>query len=79
MTNEILVAILSLAGTAIGTFGGIVTSAKLTNYRLQQLEKKVEEHNKFARRVPVIEEKIAVANNRISDLEKVVGMTKPIV
>lgn len=79
MSTEVLVAILSLAGTAIGTFGGIIASAKLTNYRIQQLEKKVEEHNSFARRVPVIEEKIAVANNRISDLEKVVGMTKPIV
>ncbi len=79
MSTEVLVAILSLAGTAIGTFGGIIASAKLTNYRIQQLEKKVEEHNSFARRVPVIEEKIAVANNRISDLEQVVGMTKPLV
>ena len=79
MSTEVLVAILSLAGTAIGTFGGIIASAKLTNYRIQQLEKKVEEHNNFVRRLPVIEEKIAVANNRISDLEKVVGMTKPIV
>ncbi len=79
MLAQIIVAILSFAGTAIGTLGGIIASAKLTNYRIQQLEKKVEEHNNFARRVPVIEEKIAVANNRISDLEKVVGMTKPIV
>jgi len=79
MLAQIIVAILSFAGTAIGTLGGIIASAKLTNYRIQQLEKKVEEHNNFARRMPVIEEKIAVANNRISDLEKVVGMTKPIV
>ena len=79
MLAQIIVAIVSFAGTAIGTLGGIIASAKLTNYRIQQLEKKVEEHNSFARRVPVIEEKIAVANNRISDLEKVVGMTKPIV
>ncbi len=79
MLAQIIVAILSFAGTAIGTLGGIIASAKLTNYRIQQLEKKVEEHNSFARRVPVIEEKITVANNRISDLEKVVGMTKPIV
>ena len=79
MLAQIIVAILSFAGTAIGTLGGIIASAKLTNYRIQQLEKKVEEHNNFVRRMPVIEEKIAVANNRISDLEKVVGMTKPIV
>lgn len=69
MSETILIAILSLAGTALGTFGGILTSAKLTNYRIGQLERKVEEHNNFARRVPVIEEKIAVANHRIEDLE----------
>jgi hypothetical protein len=77
MPVEIVVGLLSLTGTAIGTFGGIITSAKLTNYRIQQLEKKVDEHNNFARRMPVVEEKIAVANNRISDLETVVGMNKP--
>ncbi len=77
MPIEIIVALLSLVGTAIGTFGGIVASAKLTNYRLQQLEKKVDKHNHFAERIPVIEEKIAVANNRIGDLEVVVGMNKP--
>lgn len=79
MSTEVLVAILSLAGTSIGTFGGIFASAKLTNYRIQQLEKKVEEHNNFARRLPVLEEKMTVANKRIGDLEQVVGMTKPIV
>ena len=77
MPIEIIVALLSLVGTAIGTFGGIVTSAKLTSYRIQQLEKKVDKHNHFAERIPVIEEKIAVANNRIGDLEVVVGMNKP--
>lgn len=74
---EIIVALLSLAGTAIGTCGGIYTSARLTNYRIQQLEKKVDEHNQFARRMPVVEEKIEVANNRIEDLETVCGMNKP--
>ncbi len=77
MPIEIIVALLSLVGTAIGTFGGIVASAKLTSYRIQQLEKKVDKHNRFAERIPVIEEKIAVANNRIGDLEVVVGMNKP--
>ena len=42
MSETILIAILSLAGTALGTFGGILTSAKLTNYRIGQLERKVE-------------------------------------
>ena len=68
--SEIIVALIAFAGTLLGTFGGILTSAKLTNYRIQQLEKKVEEHNGFARRIPVLEEKIKVEEHRIEDLEK---------
>lgn len=70
MSDVVLVGILSLIGTLGGTFGGILTSAKLTNYRIAQLEKKVEEHNGFARRIPVLEEKIKVEEHRIEDLEK---------
>lgn len=68
--NEIIVALVAFAGTLIGTFGGIVTSSKLTNYRIEQLEKKVDKHNNFAQRIPVIEEQIKVANHRLDDLEK---------
>lgn len=70
MFTEIIVALLSVCGTALGTFGGIVTSAKLTTYRIEQLEKKVDKHNKFAERMPVVEEKISVINHRIEDLER---------
>lgn len=66
MTTEILVAVLSLIGTAIGSIGGILTSTKLTNYRIQQLEKKVDKHNDFAERIPVIEQ-------QIKDIERKVG------
>ena len=45
-------------------------SAKLTNYRLAQLEKRVAEHNNFARRMPVVEEQIKIINHRIDDLER---------
>ena len=70
MPTEIIVALLSLAGTAIGAFGGIVVSAKLTNSRLAQLEKRVSEHNNFARRMPVVEEQIKMIHHRIDDLER---------
>lgn len=70
MASEIIVALVAFAGTLAGTFGGIVTSAKLTNYRIQQLENRVNEHNQFARRMPVVEEKIKVAEHRIEDLER---------
>ena len=70
MSDTILLAALSLVGTLVGTFGGILTSSKLTNYRIEQLEKKVDKHNGFGERIPVIEEQIKVANHRIEDLEE---------
>lgn len=71
MSNEIIVGLLSLTGTLVGTFGGIIASSKLTAYRIEQLEKKVDKHNNFAERIPVIEDRIKVANHRIDDLEKI--------
>lgn len=70
MNDVVLVALIGFAGTVIGSFLGVVASAKLTNYRIEQLEKKVDMHNNFARRIPVIEEQIKEANHRIEDLER---------
>lgn len=70
MTNTIAVALVSLVGTLIGTFGGIITASKLTNYRIEQLERKVDKHNNFAERIPLIQNDIKVANHRIDDLEE---------
>ena len=53
----------------ISVFGGILTASKMTNYRIEQLEKKVDKHNNFAEKIPVIQEQIKVANHRIEDLE----------
>lgn len=62
----VIVGALSLLGTLAGSFGGM----KLMTYRIEQLEKKVDKHNNFAERIPVLEEKIEVANHRIDDLER---------
>ena len=70
MTSEIWVAVFAFLGTVIGTLGGIMASAKLTSYRIQQLEKKVDEHNNYARRMPVVEEKLKVVDHRLDDLER---------
>lgn len=74
--TEILVALLSLLGTCIGSITGILTANRLTNYRISQLEKKVEKHNQVIDRVykleqhdAVVEEEIKVVNHRINDLE----------
>ena len=73
MSSEILVALLSLAGTLLGSLGGILASSKLTNYRLSQLEQKVDRHNSFGERIPVLEEKMKVVNHRLDDLEGVMN------
>lgn len=76
MSDVIIVAMISLIGTLGGSFGGIITANKLSNYRIEQLEKKVEKHNCVIERVyllekheAVMDEEIKVANHRIDDLE----------
>lgn len=68
MSETVIVALISLVGTLGGTFGGILVSAKLTNYRLEQLEKKVEKHNNFAERMPVVEKEIEHISSELSEL-----------
>ena len=79
MSDAVLVALIGLAGSALGSVLGILVSSKLTQYRLEQLEKKVEVHNqvidrvyKLEERTELQEEKIKVANHRIEDLEQAI-------
>lgn len=65
ISNDVILAITSIIGTFAGSFSGL----KLTSYRIEQLERRVEKHNNFAERIPILEEKISVANHRITDLE----------
>lgn len=76
MSDAVIVALIGLLGSGAGAFGGILISSKLTQYRLEQLERKVEVHNqvidrvyKLEERTELQEEKIKVANHRIGDLE----------
>ena len=69
METDVIVALIALAGTVLGSGGGILVSSKLTAYRLQQLEKRVAEHNNYARRMPVVEEQIKTISRKVSDLE----------
>ncbi|MFR6064675.1 MAG: hypothetical protein ACLUH5_01310 [Eubacterium sp.] len=71
ISDNVLVALLSLLGTCAGAFGGIIASSKLTSFRLKKLEEKVDKHNSFAERIPVINEQIKVINHRIADIENI--------
>lgn len=75
--TQIVAALISVLGSVIGTFAGVLTGSKLIAYRVEQLEKKVEKHNQVIDRVykierfdAVMEEEMKVANHRISDLEE---------
>lgn len=70
MSETVLVAILSLVGTLIGSFAGIIAANKLVNYRLQQLEAKVQAHNEVVERTFILEGKMREAQHEIDDLKK---------
>lgn len=81
MSDAIVVALIGLGGSAIGSLIGVMASSRLTQYRLEQLEKKVQAHNNLIDRMyareehdEVVDEKIKVINHRIDDLE---GFHKP--
>lgn len=66
MSEVVVVSVISLCGTLIGTFGGIIASTKLTAYRIEQLEKKVEKHNTLVERMYKVEEDIAIINTKVN-------------
>ena len=77
MSETIAVAFIGLAGSGLGSVLGILVSSKLTQYRLEQLEKKVQAHNnliertyKLEERTEIQEEKIKAVSHRIKDLER---------
>lgn len=70
MDSTVICAMISLLGTLGGSLGGILVSSKLTAYRLQQLENKVAEHNNFAQRMPLIEQRLDEAESDIKELKE---------
>ena len=68
ISSEVLVAVLSLLGTAFGSVTGIMAANKLTNYRIAELEKKVDKHNTIIERFALLEQDNKTQWNRIDDL-----------
>lgn len=69
MSETVLVALLSLAGTVAGSALGVIASQKLTQYRLEQLEKKVQAHNNLIERTYKLEGEMIECQHDIRDLK----------
>lgn len=80
MSEAVLVAIITGGISLIGTVLTVLVTSKKTdkqmeisqavmNEKIETLTREVREHNNFAQRVPVLEEKVKVANHRLNDLE----------
>ena len=70
MTEAVVVAAMSLLGTLLGSLAGVVTSSKLVNYRLGQLERKVQAHNNLIERTFQLEAAQALQAQRLDRLEQ---------
>ena len=70
MDDAVLTALLSLAGTAIGSITGILASNKLTNFRLKSLEDRVSQHNHLVERMYEVEDRAKANQHRIDKIEE---------
>lgn len=70
MPAEVTVALIGLAGSLIGSFFGVLTSARLTSYRLEQLEKKVEKHNQVMERTFKLEGEVSELQHDVVNLQE---------
>ena len=68
--ENIIVALITGGITLVGVLISNQKSQAVTETKLEELTREVREHNNFARRVPVLEEQMKVANHRIDDLEE---------
>ena len=69
MDNTVIVALIGLAGSGLGAFGGVMASARLTQYRLKKLEEKVDKHNSVIERTYKLEGRMTEAEHDIRDLK----------
>lgn len=69
MDSTIIVAILSLLGTVIGSLGGVLAANNLIKYRIQKLEEKVNKHNNLIDRMYKLERDEKIVETEISDIK----------
>lgn len=76
MDSSIISALIALGGSLLGTLGGIMVSNRLTAYRLEQLEKKVDKHNNVLERVALMEQNEKTIWRRVDELRSEVHEMK---
>lgn len=69
LDSTIIVSVISMLGTVIGSMMGVMKSNDKTLYRIEQLEKKVEAHNNLVERMAIVEQETKSNNNRLKRLE----------
>lgn len=67
MSEAIIIAVIGFLGAVLGSALGVIASAKLTNYRLEQLENKVNLHNNVIERMYSLEQREAVLEQKVKD------------
>lgn len=70
MDSTIIVALISFAGTVVGTLLGMLAGTKLTTYRIEQLEKKVQAHNEVVERTYILEGQVTELQHDVRDLKE---------
>ena len=70
MDSTIIVALIAFAGTAIGSVAGVLTSNRLTLYRISQLEEKVNKHNNLIDRTYKLEERCEVLDEKLQNMDE---------
>ena len=70
MDPTVIVALISFLGTILGTFAGVLTGSKLTEYRIKQLESKVSKHNEVVERTFKLEGQVLELQHDVRDLKK---------
>ncbi|MBQ7896995.1 MAG: hypothetical protein IJ323_01085 [Clostridia bacterium] len=70
LSEGVIIALLGIIGSAVGSFGGVLSSQKMVKYRLSKLEEKVDKHNNLVERMSTLELRNKVCEHRIENLEK---------
>ena len=70
MNSEVVVALIGLVGSVLVQFGGIMVNSKLTNYRVEQVEKKIDKLTDSAAEIYTLKQEIAILKTRLAQVEK---------